>query len=181
MRDATDIDPLSIDTISLLAADAVQKAKSGHPGAPMGAAPTAYTSWQRCLRYDPAAPGWMNRDRFVPSEGHASMLLYTLIHLAGVKGSREVYGGAGHIHTVVGLVRRPGSGLPRQRIAALDRRAGDGETEYQAFAVIVGLSNSAMHSGTIGRGRIGGNMVIWPVELPRFVFGEHLRKPKEPH
>jgi transketolase len=85
MRDATDTDQLSIDTIRLLAADAVQKAKSGHPGTPMGAAPTAYTLWQRYLRYDPAAPEWMNRDRFVLSEGHASMLLYALIHLAGVK------------------------------------------------------------------------------------------------
>lgn len=85
MRDAPDIDQLSIDTIRLLAADAVQKANSGHPGTPMGAAPTAYTLWQRYLRYDPAAPKWMNRDRFVLSVGHASMLLYALIHLAGVK------------------------------------------------------------------------------------------------
>ena len=94
MQDATDIDQLSINTIRLLAADAVQKAKSGHPGTPMDAAPTAYTLWQRYLRYDPAAPEWMNRDRFVLSAGHASMLLYALIHLAGVSGSPEVYGGA---------------------------------------------------------------------------------------
>ena len=84
---------MAINTIRLLAADAVQKAKSGHPGTPMGAAPTAYTLWQRYLRYDPAAPEWMNRDRFVLSAGHASMLLYALIHLAGVAGSPEVYGG----------------------------------------------------------------------------------------
>ena len=69
----------------MLAIDAVQKAKSGHPGTPMGAAPTAYTLWQRFLRYDPAAPGWMNRDRFVLSGGHASMLLYALLHLSGVR------------------------------------------------------------------------------------------------
>ena len=94
MPDASTIDRLSIDTIRLLAADAVQKAMSGHPGTPMDAAPTAYTLWQRYLRYDPAAPNWMNRDRFVLSEGHASMLLYALIHLAGVKGSKEVYDGA---------------------------------------------------------------------------------------
>src|SRR5580698_1947676 len=99
MRAATDpngtnIDQLSVDTIRLLAADAVQKANSGHPGTPMGAAPTAYTLWQRYLRYDPAAPEWMNRDRFVLSEGHASMLLYALIHLAGIKGSPRWYGGA---------------------------------------------------------------------------------------
>jgi transketolase len=93
MPDATDLDELSINTIRLLAADAIQKAKSGHPGTPMGAAPTAYTLWQRYLKYDPAAPEWMNRDRFVLSAGHASMLLYALIHLAGVAGSPEVYDG----------------------------------------------------------------------------------------
>jgi transketolase len=91
---ATDLDQLAINTIRLLAADAVQKANSGHPGTPMGAAPTAYALWQRYLRYDPAAPEWMNRDRFVLSVGHASMLLYALLHLAGVKGSPEVYDGA---------------------------------------------------------------------------------------
>jgi transketolase len=94
MQDATDVDQLAINTIRLLAADAVQKAKSGHPGTPMDAAPTAYTLWQRYLRYDPAAPEWMNRDRFVLSAGHASTLLYALIYLAGVSGSPEVYGGA---------------------------------------------------------------------------------------
>jgi len=95
MSDATDLDQLAINTIRLLAADAVQKAKSGHPGTPMGLAPVAYTVWQRYLRYDPAAPEWMNRDRFVLSVGHASMLLYALIHLAGIQGSPEVYGSEG--------------------------------------------------------------------------------------
>lgn len=93
MSDFTDIDQLAINTIRLLAADAVQKANSGHPGTPMGAAPTAYMLWQRYLRYDPAAPEWMNRDRFVLSVGHASMLLYALIHLAGVRGNPEIYDG----------------------------------------------------------------------------------------
>jgi transketolase len=93
MSETKDIDQLAINTIRLLAADAVQKANSGHPGTPMGAAPTAYTLWQRYLRYDPAAPEWMNRDRFVLSVGHASLLLYSLIHLAGVEGSPEVYDG----------------------------------------------------------------------------------------
>jgi transketolase len=95
MSETKDIDQLAINTLRLLAADAVQKANSGHPGTPMGAAPIAYTLWQRFLRYDPAAPEWMNRDRFVLSVGHASMLLYGLIHLAGVDGSPEVYGGEG--------------------------------------------------------------------------------------
>ena len=63
----------------------------GIPGTPMDAAPAAYTLWQRVLRYDPAEPGWINRDRFVLSSGHASMLLYSLIHLAGVKAANRSY------------------------------------------------------------------------------------------
>ncbi len=74
-----------INTIRTLAMDAVQKANSGHAGAPMGLAPVAYTLWQDFLRYDPADPLWPNRDRFVLSAGHASMLLYSLLHLAGVR------------------------------------------------------------------------------------------------
>jgi transketolase len=86
-----DIDLLSIDTIRTLAVDAVQKAQSGHAGTPMGIAPVAYTLWQDFLRYDPSDPNWPNRDRFVLSAGHASMLLYALLHLSGVRrldGSR---------------------------------------------------------------------------------------------
>ena len=80
-----DLDLLSINTIRTLAIDAVQQANSGHPGAPMGLAPVAYQLWQRFLRYDPADPLWPNRDRFVLSNGHASMLLYALIHLSGIR------------------------------------------------------------------------------------------------
>jgi transketolase len=79
------LDLLSINTIRTLAIDAVQQANSGHPGAPMGLAPVVYELWQRRLRYDPADPHWPNRDRFVLSAGHASMLLYATLHLAGVK------------------------------------------------------------------------------------------------
>ena len=87
-----DRDRLAIDTIRTLAMDAVQKAKSGHPGTPMALAPAAFTLWNKVLRYDPADPQWPNRDRFVLSVGHASMLLYALLHLTGVKtraGSNE--------------------------------------------------------------------------------------------
>jgi transketolase len=76
---------LAIDTIRTLAMDAVQKANSGHPGTPMGLAPVAYKLWRDVLRYDPETPDWPNRDRFVLSVGHASMLLYAVLHLAGVK------------------------------------------------------------------------------------------------
>ena len=80
------IDELAINTIRTLSVDAIQKANSGHPGTAMDAAPNAYTLWQQFLRYDPKAPHWINRDRFVLSAGHASMLLYSLIHLAGIEG-----------------------------------------------------------------------------------------------
>jgi len=85
MAEFTALDITAINTIRTLAMDAVQKANSGHPGAPMGLAPVAYVLWNRYLNYDPADPLWPNRDRFVLSNGHASMLLYSLIHLTGVK------------------------------------------------------------------------------------------------
>ena len=79
------IDQLCINTIRTLSMDGVQKANSGHPGTPMALAPVAYCLWQRFLRYDPQNPLWPNRDRFVLSNGHASMLLYSLLHLTGVR------------------------------------------------------------------------------------------------
>jgi transketolase len=81
------LDTLSINTIRTLAIDAVQQANSGHPGAPMGLAAVGYSLWQDFLRYDPQAPLWPNRDRFVLSAGHASMLLYALLHLTGVRAA----------------------------------------------------------------------------------------------
>ncbi|HEU0041619.1 MAG TPA: transketolase [Jiangellaceae bacterium] len=82
---SADLDQLSIDTIRTLSIDAIQRARSGHPGTPMAMAPVAYTLWQRFLRFDPTEPIWPNRDRFVLSAGHASMLLYALLHLTGVR------------------------------------------------------------------------------------------------
>jgi transketolase len=79
------LDQLSINTIRTLSMDAVQAANSGHPGTPMALAPVAYTLWQKYLRYDPNDPIWPDRDRFVLSNGHASMLLYSLLHLAQVR------------------------------------------------------------------------------------------------
>ena len=80
---ATALDNLSINTIRFLSADGVQKANSGHPGLPMGAAGMAYVLWTRHLRHNPTNPGWPDRDRFVLSAGHGSMLLYALLHLTG--------------------------------------------------------------------------------------------------
>ncbi len=80
---ATDLDQLAVDTIRTLSIDGVQQANSGHPGAPMGAAPMAFALWTRHLRHSPTNPAWPDRDRFVLSAGHASMLLYSLLHLTG--------------------------------------------------------------------------------------------------
>ena len=104
-----ELDMLTVNTIRVLAADAVQKANSGHPGTPMGAAPTAYALWRRILRYDPAAPQWINRDRFVLSSGHASMLLYALLHLAGV---RDASGGEAVSLKDIETFRQAGSRCP---------------------------------------------------------------------
>jgi transketolase len=86
-----DLEQLAINTIRTLSIDAVQAANSGHPGTPMALAPVAYCLWQRFLRFDPDDPIWPNRDRFVLSNGHASMLLYSLLYLAGVRAVNPVY------------------------------------------------------------------------------------------
>ncbi len=85
------LDDLSINTIRTLSIDAIQKAQSGHPGTAMDAASTAYVLWQQFLCYDPKNPEWLNRDRFVLSSGHASMLLYSLIYLAGIQATAASY------------------------------------------------------------------------------------------
>jgi transketolase len=91
VKTATDLDLLCINTIRTLSMDAVQQANSGHPGTPMALAPVAYCLWQQFLRFDPDDPIWANRDRFILSNGHASMLLYSLLHLCGVKAVNPQY------------------------------------------------------------------------------------------
>src|SRR5712664_2341078 len=86
-----DLDQVCVNTMRTLAIDAIQQANSGHPGTPMGMSPTVYCLWQRLLRFDPEDPIWMNRDRFVLSAGHASTLLYTILHLAKVKAVDPEY------------------------------------------------------------------------------------------
>ena len=115
--DSAELDRLCINTIRTLSIDAVQAAKSGHPGTPMALAPIAYTLWQNFLRYDPEDPRWPNRDRFVLSNGHASMLLYSLLHLSGVKAVNESYEDVGQGRLAVTLddirnFRQAGSRCP---------------------------------------------------------------------
>ena len=82
---STSIEQLAVNTIRTLSMDAVQQANSGHPGTPMALAPVSYVLWNNFLRYDPTAPQWPARDRFVLSCGHASTLLYSMLHVAGVR------------------------------------------------------------------------------------------------
>jgi transketolase len=100
------IDTLCINTIRTLSMDAVQQARSGHPGTPMAMAPVAYCLWQGFLRYDPEDPIWSNRDRFVLSAGHASMLLYSLLHLAGVKAVDPRYEVLGSLSVSLDDIKR---------------------------------------------------------------------------
>src|SRR5579863_8732425 len=118
------LDLLSINTIRTLAMDAVQKANSGHPGAPMALAPVAYCLWQQFLRFDPENPVWPNRDRFVLSNGHASMLLYATLYLTGVRGVNPEYEKRGEFAITLDDIKRfrqidsKTPGHPEYRVAA---------------------------------------------------------------
>src|SRR5260221_6390104 len=100
------LDQLSINTIRTLSIDAVQKANSGHPGTPMAMAPVVYQLWQRHLRFDPEDCIWPNRDRFVLSMGHASMLLYSVLHLASVKAVNPKYEALGELSVSLDDIKR---------------------------------------------------------------------------
>ena len=100
------IEMLAVNTIRTLSMDAVQQANSGHPGTPMAMAPVAYCLWQRFLRFDPQDPIWPNRDRFVLSMGHASMLLYSLLHLTGVKTVNRAYETLGQLSVTLDDIKR---------------------------------------------------------------------------
>jgi len=102
----TQLDQLSVDTIRTLSIDAVQQAKSGHPGTPMALAPLVYTIWNRVLRFDPADPIWPNRDRFVLSNGHASMLLWSTLHLTETQAVNADYERVGHPSVSLEDIRR---------------------------------------------------------------------------
>src|SRR5678809_325802 len=101
-----ELDQLAINTIRTLSIDAVQQAKSGHPGTPMALAPLVYTLWNRLLQYDPQDPIWPNRDRFVLSNGHASMLLWSILHLTQVRAVDSDYEQAGEPAVSLEDIRR---------------------------------------------------------------------------
>ena len=102
----TNLDQLSINTIRTLSMDAVQQAKSGHPGTPMALAPLVYTTWNRVMRFDPQDPIWPNRDRFVLSNGHASMLLWSMLHLTRTRAVNAEYERLGHASVTLDDIRR---------------------------------------------------------------------------
>lgn len=154
---ATDLDTLCINTIRCLAIDGVQKANSGHPGAPMGQAPMAYALWQNYLKHNPANPQWANRDRFILSPGHGCMLLYSLLHLTGydlplseVKNFRQ-FGSKcpGHSevgHTVgVEMTTGPlgqgfssgvGMAMAQKYLAAYFNKPGHDIVDYTVYAIV---------------------------------------------
>src|SRR5690349_6319595 len=103
---AAELDHLSINTIRTLSIDAVERAKSGHPGTPMALAPLTYTIWNRVMRFDPEDPIWPNRDRFVLSNGHASMLLWSMLHLTGTKAVNADYERLGQPSVSLDDIRR---------------------------------------------------------------------------
>ena len=156
MKNGEDIDLLSINAVRCLAIDAVEAAKSGHPGAPMGLAPVGYTLWTRFLRHSPRNPGWAGRDRFVLSAGHASMLLYGLLHLTGydlpleeIKMFRQLgsaapghpeYGATPGVEVTTGplgqgLSMAVGMALARELVGARFNRPGFDLTDYYVYCV----------------------------------------------
>jgi transketolase len=176
------IDERSIDAIRILSADAIQKANSGHPGLPLGAAPMAYTLWSKCMKFNPADPKWFNRDRFILSGGHGSMLLYSLLHLFGfgltiddIKNFRQfgslTPGHPEYGHTVgveattgplgAGMAMAVGMAMAEKHMAAKYNK--DGYKVFDHFTYVLGgdgcmmegISSEAFSlAGTLGLGKL---------------------------
>lgn len=175
-------DQLAVSAIRILSAEAVQKANSGHPGLAMGSAPMAYTLWAKCMKHNPANPKWVNRDRFVLSAGHASMLLYSLLHLFGygltlddIKQFRQ-WGGKtpGHPeygHTIgvettsgplgQGVATAVGMAMAEKHLASIFNRDGFPVVDHHTF-VLAGdgcmmegvASEAASMAGAMGLGKL---------------------------
>jgi len=176
------IDQLSINTIRILSAEAVEKANSGHPGLPMGAAPMAYTLWSRVLRHNPANPAWADRDRFILSAGHGSMLIYSLLHLFGYGltmddlknfrqwGSRTPghpeYGHTPGVEVTTGplgqgIANAVGMAIAEAHLAAKFNRPGYKIVDHYTYALagdgcmMEGISGEAASlAGTLGLGKL---------------------------
>jgi transketolase len=181
---AASLDSLVINTIRTLSMDAIQKANSGHPGAPMGLAPVAYALFSRFLRFDPAHPDWPNRDRFVLSAGHASMLLYSTLHLCGydvslddLKNFRQRHGKcAGHpeygltqgVETTTGPLGQGaansiGMAIAEKWLESYFNRDGHRLFDYRVFAV---LGDGCMMEGITSEaaslaGHLGLGNLVW--------------------
>jgi transketolase len=178
-----DIESLSINTIRTLSMDAVQRANSGHPGTPMALAPLAYVLWSRILRYNPKNPAWFNRDRFVLSVGHASMLQYSLLHLTGYDlslddlknfrqwGSRTPghpeYGHTPGIETTTGplgqgIMNSVGMAMAEAHLAAVFNRPGHDIIDHATY-VFCGdgdLMEGASHEAASLAGHLGLGKLI---------------------
>lgn len=179
---ATPIDTLSVNAIRILSADAIQKANSGHPGLPLGAAPAAYTLWSRFLKMNPADPKWPDRDRFILSGGHGSMLLYSLLHLFGygltiddLKNFRQLdsltpghpeYGKTVGVEATTGplgagLGMAAGMAIAEKHLAAVFNRDGFPVVDHYTYALagdgcmMEGISYEAMSlAGTLGLSKL---------------------------
>ena len=181
---AQELDNLAINTIRTLSMDAVQKANSGHPGTAMAMAPVVYTLWQRYIRHNPVNPDWPNRDRFILSVGHASMLLYSALHLTGygvtlddIKNFRQLrsrcaghpeYGLAPGVETTTGplgqgVANSVGMAIAERWLAATFNRPGHEIVNYKVFAL---CGDGDMMEGVSGEaaslaGHLGLSNLIW--------------------
>ncbi|MEK7857286.1 MAG: transketolase, partial [Acidobacteriota bacterium] len=156
MKRSTDIDQLCINTIRTLSLDAVQKANSGHPGLPLGMAPAAYVLWTKFLRHNPKNPKWFNRDRFLLSAGHGSMLIYSLLHLTGydlsldeLKNFRQLHSRTpGHPENTLtpgveittgplgqGFANGVGMGMAQKHLEALFNRKGHNLIDHYIYCI----------------------------------------------
>lgn len=178
------IDELCINTIRTLAMDAVQQANSGHPGTPMALAPLAYVLWTRCMRYNPRNPYWFNRDRFVLSAGHASMLLYAMLHLTGYDLSLEEikrfrqWGSKtpGHTERAMeygvetttgplgqGIMNSVGMAIAEAHLAAIFNRAGHEIVDHYTYAICSDgdMMEGASHEAASIAGHLRLGKLIW--------------------
>jgi transketolase len=156
MKTAADIDTLCINTIRTLSLDAVQKANSGHPGLPLGMAPAAYVLWTKFLRHNPKNPNWFNRDRFLLSAGHGSMLIYSLLHLTGyglsldeLKNFRQLHSKTpGHPENILtpgveittgplgqGFANGVGMGIAQKHLEAMFNRKGHNVIDHFIYCI----------------------------------------------